>query len=657
MKISLLSFNPIKHLKKQSSSIARFQNIPLQNDVFIKNAVVFNGASSTASFKVKDIINLHCPVCGYIMLNKNQQDTFVDDVYNKKGEILAKTLEKYEDESIFTNKPSIPQKSIFNPQRQQIVNIIKDLALKNPDLELSQLVELQAVSSIASLIERQLITTKELKAFIEQNIDNQERLQALRGIIQKHEKRIKGESPVNFSRKVFIYEFLKAVEEDKNKDKIHEIISKLPNSINDADSFFVKYSKDRTSREIALKLVEQSRPTAEHLVAESKGGASKPSNYICDCASCNQKKDDKDFFDWQQDIPNFQERLQDYLQTIQESLDKGEIPDNYETYITDVIETIFRISKGRIRLHKPDSTFDSETLIKIKNRNALLAKHQKTLNEMFRKGNLYDNMIQNAKNSPLFEQITSGKKTPKELKEENERQITELKSLIAQYFALEREKDKIMATGHIQDDIERLKAEITRLSDRNKKLEELNLASMDNLADYENYLHLKQLYDNTLKQIEEAHSISDPKLRKTTIEILNYALDGIKNKLAKQATSEIIEYFTNIEKSAIKKEKIKELRTKLRKARKLNNRIQEQQKTLSKKLQGRTIYDIQKACSLLSEDKRILKNIEKLPALEEKYRTIMHSARHNAEIMKQAKAVYKTASDEEFASIILQFNL
>ena len=61
---------------------------------------------STQNFRVKEIPNLHCPACGLIMLTESQVGMFVRDVSSKKGQELADALEKYEDESVMTGKPS-----------------------------------------------------------------------------------------------------------------------------------------------------------------------------------------------------------------------------------------------------------------------------------------------------------------------------------------------------------------------------------------------------------------------------------------------------------------------------------------------------------------------------------------------------------------------
>lgn len=310
------------------------------------------------NFKVKDIENLHCPACGLVMLTERQIATFINEVSQQKGEGLVRVLEKYENESTITKKESRDknQMGIFRPIKKQVVDVIKKLAKENPNLYLDQLVALYAQDCIDKLIDKQLVVCDELFTYINQNIQEPEKEKLLEKL-EEYIRQIKGISYETFSRKRFIYGMKQGVTSFKEKNEIEAIASKLPTSENDVNSFFVKYSKNekRNSKLIAEKLVNTAIPTAEHLQPKSKGGKDRISNYICDCAECNSARGNTDFYDWIQTLPEFEEKLQDYIYDIQDAIDDEKLSARYDTYIEQVIDTIATLSEGEIILEIPDS--------------------------------------------------------------------------------------------------------------------------------------------------------------------------------------------------------------------------------------------------------------------------------------------------------------
>ena len=177
-----IALNLIKNTNynKSNNNKKTYVSFPKIKDTFTKTQPSFQGMKcSESNFRVKDIDYLHCPVSGLMMLNKNQQKAFISDVSGKKGEDLALALEKYEDETVFIkDEVKSKKRTIYRPQKQQIVNIIKDLARENPDLNLAQLVQLKANECLASLIAEQMEIVDELEAYIENSLDDEELVKA-----------------------------------------------------------------------------------------------------------------------------------------------------------------------------------------------------------------------------------------------------------------------------------------------------------------------------------------------------------------------------------------------------------------------------------------------------------------------------------------------
>ncbi len=311
---------------------------------------------ATQDFQIKDIPNLYCPACGLVMLNDKQIGAYIKDVGNKKGEELIETLEKYEDDSVVTGKPSRDKTGfgIYRPYKKEVVDLYKELARENPDEDLLGLTKIHAKRCIEKLIEEQMVVIEELQRYINANYKGDEK-DALLEKVDEFVKQIKGESDETFARKKFTVGMRNAVNSTREKNEIDAITNKMPTSENDINSFFVKYArKAESSKEIATKFVEQSKPTAEHLRPKNAGGKNNLANYICDCADCNQKRGHTPFTEWLQTLLGFEQRLQQYIDDVRIAIDNDELDDEYDTYIENIVETIAEISEGEIILEVPE---------------------------------------------------------------------------------------------------------------------------------------------------------------------------------------------------------------------------------------------------------------------------------------------------------------
>lgn len=343
---------------------------------------------STQNFRVKEIPNLHCPACGLIMLTDAQVGMFIRDVSSKRGQELAGALEKYEDESVITGKPSRDKAGfgIYRPIKKDIVDIYKQLAIENPEMDLLDLTKLQAKKCIDDLIYQQMQVILELSQYIEENYEGDKK-EALLKKIEEYTKQIKGETKEQFARKKFIYAMKQAVDK-VHKDDVEQIVSKMPTSENDVNSFFVKYAKknDLTSSDIASKFVNQSIPTAEHVKPKALGGANALNNYICDCADCNAKRGHVPFHEWLQTLPEFEDRLQDYVNDVRSAIDADFFKDSpeYDTYVEKIIETLAEVTEGEVILEIPEITNPAKSAAVLKRRENEIAKI-KTQNEKLAK--------------------------------------------------------------------------------------------------------------------------------------------------------------------------------------------------------------------------------------------------------------------------------
>ncbi|MBR3604677.1 MAG: hypothetical protein IKL52_01460, partial [Candidatus Gastranaerophilales bacterium] len=223
---------------------------------------------STQNFRIKEIPNLRCPACGLIMLTDEQIVLYIKDIASKQGSDLASALEKYEDESVMTNKPSLDKTGfgIYRPIKKDIVDIYKRLAIEYPNEDLLGLTKIEAARCINELIAQQMDVIAELENYINANFYDEEN-EALLKKVDEYKKQIRGESKDTFARKKFIYAMRNSVSTPEHKKEMEGIASKMPTSENNINSFFVKYAKAaKSAKDIASKFVNQSKPTAEHII-------------------------------------------------------------------------------------------------------------------------------------------------------------------------------------------------------------------------------------------------------------------------------------------------------------------------------------------------------------------------------------------------------
>ena len=372
LNFNIIKINTVTNINQNS----KYQNVSkpllfsdMKNDVFeksITNEVSFKGkrGCSEANFEVKDIKNLRCPICGQMMIDKNQMEAYATNISSKTGKALKEALEFYEDERNITHDwLNGKKRSLYRPVIQEVVDCIKQSAIEYPYYDLSKLIELNGKQHMEKLIALQMVVVNELAQYGFKNIEDETELVRFMNILDEYKNRIHGISKEEFKRKEFIHAVSNVTSEPKVQEGIDEIVQKLPTSTNDANSFFVKYSKDkRSAKSIARQFFMRSIVTTEHLHPKSKGGVNRTDNYICDCANCNEQKGNVCFDDWQRTIPNLQERLQQYLYDIQDAFERGELSPSYANYTDEIVETIDKLTSGKIKLEVPPKAPCDEAL-------------------------------------------------------------------------------------------------------------------------------------------------------------------------------------------------------------------------------------------------------------------------------------------------------
>lgn len=510
MKIAPI-FNNI-FIKKQDIIYKKYNVFSISNPI---DTVEFTGKNknesasevnltcSEDSFEVKFIENLRCPSCQKLMLSPGQRKTFINDIKGKSGKQLVKALSKYEDDSIFT-KDSTKHESIFRAQKNEIVQEIKRLALENPYFTVKDIVKLKGISCLENLIKEQLKVVEELESYLMSANITSEEYETLIYIIETYKDQMQDCINERFQRQNFILALDNTVQDKSIQEKINEIISKLPKSDDNIDSFFVKYASDEFDEEIIIgNLVANTIPTTEHLVPRSKNGKNNLANYICDCASCNSSRRNKDFKTWMKEIPDFEKNLQEYINIVGQSMANDDLSEIYTRYIPSVIKTISRLSNGEINLKSP--TIKSKETIRRENEYSKILTKISTLRAKLEESRAE---IEQLKQYPLYDKIRRKVKDSEEKQAIIQREIDALR---------EKEAEK---------ELHSLKSLKGSLASTYMRIAE----AMSKDEDTRRLIKTKESLERQIKNIDEEQIKREASEIREQIRVLNSKLEEVKEE-------------------------------------------------------------------------------------------------------------------------------
>ncbi len=319
----------------------------VQNSFFyIPNSPSFGGMQcSPSTFNIKHAYGIDCPCCGQPMLTHSQVDLFAKRTKDKKGdELQNELLKKYE---------------FYRPNEREIVDILVQDSKMNPEFSLSDIVSCESAGSLNGLevvqkniIEDMKTKTKDLSPDVREYL----------GVILDDALDAIDDSndDVYFKRKDFISRiqnsslFLDAPDR-RIIDSLVDEAETMPSSSTSKDAFFVKYSR-RSNEEIARRLVLPALSTTEHIVPQSRDGANDIENYIPLCGKCNSERGNTPYDRWFAMHPEMPVNLQKYILQVSDMIENREFAgyQYYDTYVDDVIKTIYTETGGKLKLKTPE---------------------------------------------------------------------------------------------------------------------------------------------------------------------------------------------------------------------------------------------------------------------------------------------------------------
>lgn len=84
------------------------------------------------------------------------------------------------------------------------------------------------------------------------------------------------------------------------------------------------------------------KPTVEHILPRSKGGANNIKNYLAVCADCNNKRGNKNFKEWLKSKPSLIENIKFYLSPLKNEWLEG------VDYVKEVSNTMTNQTGGQV---------------------------------------------------------------------------------------------------------------------------------------------------------------------------------------------------------------------------------------------------------------------------------------------------------------------
>ena len=649
---------------------------------------------STKSFQIKNIKNLHCPACGLIMLDDEQINQFIQDVATARGTELVEALEKYEDERAISGEKTDNPKTIYRPQKQEIVNIIKELARQYPEEDISGLVRIEGKNHIDKLIASQLEIVGKLEEYIKSSQLDLTEKATLRYIIDEHKARIKGESDIEFQNKPFVYAILNATDNKGVKSQIANIVSKLPNSDSQIDSFFVKYEKkNRSAKEIAKKFVAQSVPSADHLIPKSKKGANSIKNYLCDCSDCNSKRSNTPFYEWQKTIPDFEKNLEEHIKEIRAAQEKGIIDTTYDSYISDLTKTIEKLSLGEIVLDIKPVVDERAHAKEMAKRKQEIAKISKTIKSLEKQKRQVRAKIIEFESYPQFQnylQYQAAKLQIDELKQRisalGDDKLEKEENLNKRLERLERKKELLEAIIRPDEDVdyeleeqklllEAMKETHENASSLKRRLnkkhelaekevqitQQLQNAKNENLKiksnpffDVENeenitaYYHLKDLYQAADEILTRQGRYKRKNITSVERELYQISKKSLVDNISQLLTRDDVRYFLNLENIEHFELQLAGIRNELNK---LSDCTQETYEKASQEYmdiaQGKTIPEVEAYIEELEKKQRFMHSEDDISELRKKDQELKDTIVYYKNIKTKLKN-YRNMSKEDF---------
>lgn len=317
------------------------QNVSIQSgDAFSFTGHVPKVYSSNAKNAIIGLAKqgVTCLCCGKKMIDPNVVAALdAKKMFNGKAEDILNTLKEFN--------------SYMKPLEKRVFNLLVSLNKQYPDKNLPQLLQMKTKSIESKLIDKQSQVFGEIYDYSVQHFSPQ-KMQELNKIFNISYDEIYGRVPkTTFSRKKFIsliYKYSRDLEIE-HQAKLLEIAEKLPSSQDQFEAFIIKYSR-KNNRNIALRLIEKSVASIEHIKPRAEGGGNSIYNYAVECSHDNWTRGCNSMITQIQQNPDMPKNAQKQVNQIIRLVNAGKSGVN-STYVIKLKEALYRASGGIIDLN------------------------------------------------------------------------------------------------------------------------------------------------------------------------------------------------------------------------------------------------------------------------------------------------------------------
>lgn len=302
-------------------------------------------ADTQSGFKLSQLTHpLTCPDCGKPIMTKPIFTAIKEELNNADEKTYLSVVESHSE--------------FLYPQEQKILKNLQTVQKKNPDAKITDIVKNEREKRLDKLERQQFKVLDKLEEMAE--VLPYEDRSKIHGLIDMSSKIIfQRQNTYAFQRSKFI-ELADNLDLSKpeTKAEVHKLASKLPSSMNNEDAWYVKYGgldnkkKERTSRDIAERLIAPTYTNTDHIHPHDLGGLDAVSNFWLMHARCNIIKTNKPFNEWlNEDKENRIQYIKQYLTEAQNAIDEStdkKIHPKYDNYAAKIAKTIKEETKGEV---------------------------------------------------------------------------------------------------------------------------------------------------------------------------------------------------------------------------------------------------------------------------------------------------------------------
>ena len=148
---------------------------------------------------------------------------------------------------------------------------------------------------------------------------------------------------------------------EEQYNKLEDELLTLPLDYKNVSRFMTE-AQGKGTVTIANNLYAPALATAEHVHPHSLGGSNKASNFLSECAGCNNPRSSLSYVEWFKVHPEFKRNAQEYIEHVESRIVNGELPSTYDSYPVDIRKTLTSESEGHIVLR----VLDKEKLVELR---------------------------------------------------------------------------------------------------------------------------------------------------------------------------------------------------------------------------------------------------------------------------------------------------